>query len=88
MQRLIKQHSGQTRITLPSKTILFQPQVVAGVAEERQNMKSKQTLYYIKNGGDLPPLNEGDVVRVQSLDRSRKSWQNARVHKKVWVRSY
>ena len=63
------------------------PKIVDDVPGKLFKRKQLQAKYYNISAKELPPLNNGEVVRVKPTDRSGR-WYKARVEKQVDVRSY
>ena len=53
----------------------------------KQNQE-RQSWYYNKKSKDLPPLAEGDVVRMRPYKIGDKSWQKGVVLRRLYERSY
>ena len=75
--------------TYASNKKLLQPQsinpvTVHGCLEQRKLIQSK---YYDVSAKDLPPLKNGDTVRIK-LQNKRKMWQKTRVENQTNFRSY
>ena len=77
----------QTRTLIPTTTELLKPKIVEDVRGKLFKRKQLQAKYYNISAKELPPLNNGEVVRVKPTDRSGR-WYKARVEKQVDVRSY
>ena len=78
----------RTRTLLPSTANLLKPKVVE-VITKKESIRSKRQKYYNGHTKELPPLRNGDVVRV-ALDPNGKDkkWTKAEVKKEVSPRSY
>ena len=81
----------QTRTALPVK----QDKLLANSATDSEEIKEllkrrqeTQKKYYDQHATELPPLQPGEVVRVQPTDQGAHSWKKARVEKCVAQRSY
>ena len=66
---------------------MLQPQLAPDVGDKLQERQLKQALYYNRGAKVLQPLQEGDVVRLQPLNRQSK-WFKAQVDQHVDIRSY
>ena len=84
-QRLM---SRRTRTLLPARETLLKPKLAESVQEERNKIKRKQALCYNRNAKDLPPLERGDIVRLEPLRNAKEQWKKATVQEEVNVRSY
>ena len=83
-QRLMNR---RTRTLLPTTATLLEPRVV-GEQERMKQRVQKQADYYNKSAKDLPPLEEGDTVRMQPLVQGKKGWEKAIVSRRLDQRSY
>ena len=77
----------RTRTLIPTTSELLKPKIVEDVPLKLFKRKQLQAKYYNISAKELPPLNNGEVVRVKPTDRSGR-WYKARVEKQVDVRSY
>ena len=77
----------RTRTLIPTTSELLKPKIVEDVSRKLFKRKQLQAKYYNISAKELPPLNNGEVVRVKPTDRSAR-WYKARVEKQVDVRSY
>ena len=77
----------RTRTLIPTTSELLKPKIVEDVPGKLFKRKQLQAKYYNISAKELPPLNNGEVVRVKPTDRSGR-WYKARVEKQVDVRSY
>lgn len=80
----------RTKTGLPMTAALLKPQQVNAEGVKKQIMTRQQTQahYYNKKARDLPPLSEGDVVRMRPFTLNKKTWQQATVSKRLDERSY
>ena len=79
--------SRRTRTLIPTTSELLKPKIVEDVQGKLVKRKQLQTKYYNISAKELPPLSQGDIVRVKPTDRSGR-WFKARVERQVDVRSY
>ena len=77
----------RTRTLIPTSSELLKPKIVEYVPGKLFNRKQLQAKYYNISAKELPPLNNGEVVRAKPTDKSSR-WYKARVEKQVDVRSY
>ena len=66
---------------------LLKPKIVEDLPGKIFERKQLQAKYYDISAKELPPLSNGEVVRVKPTDKSGQ-WYKARVKKQVHVRSY
>ena len=59
-----------------------------GHQQANQNAQQKQKHYYNRKARHLPPLQEGDVVRMRPFTLNGKTWDKAMVAKRLDERSY
>ena len=79
----------RTRTLLPTTSYLLKPKVQEDVKEKLLKQKSKQAKYYNQNTKGLPPLQTGEVVRVDPKPGDREGkWFKARVEDQVDIQSY
>ena len=83
-QRLMNRRA---RTLLPTSAALLQPKIINDSAKMKQKIQ-KQAEQFNKTAKDLPPLDEGDVVRMKPLIQGKKNWQKAIVTKRLDERSY
>ena len=83
-QRLMNR---RTRTLLPTSAALLHPKIINDSAKMKQKIQ-KQAEQFNKTAKDLPPLDEGDVVRMKPLIQGKKNWQKAIVTKRLDERSY
>ena len=50
--------------------------------------QTRQAKYYDRTAKDLPPLDEGDTVRMKPFSKSSKIWKKAMVTQRLDERSY
>ena len=62
-------YSRRCRTLLPITAQLLQPAVVSNAREGLKVNKAKQVKQYNKQARDLPPLNVGDNIRMQTMKR-------------------
>ena len=86
-QRLL---GRRTKTQLPTTAELLKPQGVNtdDVKTRTQTRQQRQAHYYDKQARDLPPLEEGDVVRMRPFTLNGKTWEKASVSKRLDERSY
>ena len=77
----------RTRTLIPTTSELLKPKIVEDVPGKLLKRKQLQAKYYNISAKELPPLSNGEVVRVKPTDRSGR-WYKARVEQQVDVRSY
>ena len=75
---------------LPTTTELLKPQSIQAETVKRQtrNKQLRQAKYYNRGTRDLPPLEEGDIVRMRPFRLGQKAWDKATVTKRYDERSY
>lgn len=81
----------RTRTQLPTVEQLLEPRTAATEATRQQILrrKEKQAYYYNQHTKELPPLKEGEVVRVAPRPGyKRDKWIKGQVDSQVDVRSY
>ena len=81
--------SHRTRTQLPTAEPLLKPETPAHEPTRQQILrrKEKQANYYNQHTKELPPLANGDIVRIEP-DNNRTKWTKAQVEAQVDVRSY
>ena len=86
-QRLL---GRRTKTELPTNAELLKPQGVNtdDVKMRIKTRQQRQARYYDKKARDLPPLEEGDVVRMRLFALNGKTWEKASVSKTLDERSY
>ena len=86
-QRLLNR---RTRTLLPATKQLLQPRVVFPDAEikDLKKRQQQQAKYYNRSAKDLPPLEEGDTVRMKPFQLGKKTWKKATVVERLDERSY
>ena len=86
-QRLLNR---RTRTLLPMTKQLLQPRVIFPEAEikDLKRRQQQQAKYYNKTAKDLPPLEEGDTVRMKPFQLGKKTWKKATVTERLDERSY
>jgi len=82
-----KLHSRRTRTQLPTSSKLLKPKVASGVVDEITHRKHKTKQQYDRTAKELPPLVDGQTVRIQPV-KHKGQWEKATVIKKVSARSY
>ena len=63
----------RTRTLIPTTSELLKPKIVEDVPWKLFKRKQLQAKYYNISAKELPPLNNGEVVRVKPTDRSGTS---------------
>ena len=76
----------RTRILIPTTSELLKPKIVEDVPGKLFKRKQLQAKYYNISAKELPPLNNGEVVRVKPTDISCR-WYKAREETQVDVRT-
>ena len=86
-QRLL---GRRCRTLLPTTKGLLKPQTVPTeeVKKKTQASQARQANYYNQGAKDLPPVEEGDVVRMRPFRLGQKAWEKAIVVKRYDERSY
>ena len=86
-QRLL---GRRTKTQLPTTAELLKPQGVNtdDVKTRIKTRQQRQAHYYDRKARDLPPLEEGDVVRMRPFALNGKTWEKASVSKRLDERSY
>jgi len=86
-QRLMNR---RTRTLLPMTKQLLQPRVVFPEKDVKdlKRRQEQQARYYNRNAKDLPPLEEGDSVRMKPFQLGKKTWKKATVSERLDERSY
>ena len=80
----------RTRTLLPTAASLLEPRHV-DIKSERSKLKTrqdKQATYYNRSAKDLPPLCEGDVVRMKPFKLGEKKWNKGVIQHRLDERSY
>jgi transposase InsO family protein len=79
----------RTRTLMPTASALLMPKVPHDVRDKLLQRKERQTKYYDRNVKELPPLKQGDRVRIspKPSDRTGK-WIKAEVEDQVDIRPY
>ena len=83
-QRLM---SRRTRTVVPTASALLQPQQNQDQKEKLEAKKAKAAERFTGRR-TLRPLNVGDCVRIQPIDRTNQAWKKAVVRSSVTPRSY
>ena len=75
---------------LPTTSELLKPQSVYTEEAKKQTRRrqERQAHYYNQGAKDLPPLEEGDQVRMRPFKLGQKAWEKATVTKRYDERSY
>ena len=86
-QRLL---GRRCKTLLPATAELLKPCTVHDktVIKETRKKQEKQAQYYNRGARDLPPLEEGDTVRMRPFRLGQKGWETATVIKRHDERSY
>ena len=86
-QRLMNR---RTRTLLPTTKTLLQPSVPQSERDVQQlnRRQFQQCKYYNQHARDLPPLKEGDVVRIKPFRLGSKEWKKGTITSKLDERSY
>ena len=58
------------------------------VTQLKLRLRQQQARYYNRGARDLPPLEEGDSVRIKPWKLGKKEWQPGSVRKRLDERSY
>lgn len=82
-----KLHSRRTRTQLPTSSKLLKPTIAKGVVDEITRRKQRIKQYYDRTAKELPPLLDGQTVRIQPV-KHKGQWEKATVVKKISARSY
>ena len=80
----------RTRTLLPTAASLLEPRHV-DIKSERSKLRicqDKQAIYYNRSAKDLPPLCEGDVVRMKPFKLGEKKWNKGVIQHRLDERSY
>ena len=79
-----------TKTQLPITAELLKPQHVNtdDINNRIKTHQQKQANYYNRKARDLPPLQEGDVVRTRPFTMNGKTWDKATVAKRLDERSH
>jgi len=80
----------RTRTLIPTTESLLKPNFIDGKAA-KTDIKRKQLLqqkYFNRKAKDLPPLQEGDQVRLKPFVKSKGEWARGTVVRKLDERSY
>lgn len=88
VQRLMNR---RTKTLLPTKGSLLKPCIENGdsVTKRLKGAKDRQAHYYNQGAKELPPLNQGDTVRLSpSPGFGKDAWTKGVVNKQVNIRSY
>ena len=81
-----KFHLCRTGTLLPTTDLLLNLEVASNIPEHIQLCRQRAKSYYDKEARPLPPLEIGETVRMQPLDKSG-SWKKGSVVKKVRSRT-
>ncbi|KAK2564109.1 hypothetical protein P5673_012335 [Acropora cervicornis] len=86
-QRLMNR---RTRTLLPTMKTLLQPRAPQSERDVQQlnRRQFQQCKYYNQHARDLPPLKEGDVVRMKPFHLGSKEWKKGTIASKLDERSY
>lgn len=76
----------RTRTSIPTAPSLLQPEIPHGARDKMLKRKEIQTKFYNRNTKELPQLQPGDKVHVQTDNKSK--WYKAKVQEQVDIRSY
>lgn len=82
--------SRRTRTLLPMSSNLLRPSQndSRNVKKQLAEKQTKQAEYFNKHAHDLPPLQEGDIVRISPYKGCNREWEKGTVHRRVDNRSY
>jgi len=80
----------RTRTLLPTTSTLLESRRLdlTHVREKQKDVQKRQARYYNSNAQDLPPLSEGDTVRMKKFVLGQKDWKKGVVVERLDVRSY
>lgn len=79
----------RTRTLIPTASALLTPKVPQDIRTKLLYRKAVQTKYYDRNAKELPPLKQGDQVRISPKPNDRTGkWTKAEVQEQVDIRSY
>ena len=80
----------RTRTLLPTTKSLLKPEVVSAreTQAELKQRQETQARNYNRSARDLPPLEEGEVVRMKPFQLGEKRWKKGIVATKLDERSY
>ncbi|XP_068742197.1 uncharacterized protein [Montipora capricornis] len=88
-QRLMNR---RTRTLLPTTSTLLEPRSLSTNQErEREKLKDvkkMQARYYNAHAKDVPPLQEGNTVRLKPFQLGQKEWKKGAVVERLDERSY
>ncbi len=77
----------RTKTQLPTTASLLQPRTVYN-HQQKLRPKAKQKKYFDRNAKDLPPLEEGDVVRMKPFQKGQHRWNEGIITRRLDERSY
>ena len=82
--------SRRTKSLLPMSAELLKPKMAdEGVTRLKLHLRQQQQARYYNSGArDLPPLEEGDSVKIKPWKLGGKEWQLGSVRKRLDERSY
>ena len=79
----------RTRTLLPTSETLLKPKLNLEMEKEKlQWSQRRQKEQYDRHAKDLPPLEEGDAVRMKPFTLGNKKWNRATVTRRLDNRSY
>lgn len=80
----------RTRTLLPTTKSLLEPRnpLNPHEMEQLQLNQKRQAKYYNRTAHDLPPLKEGDTVRMKPFILGQHTWKKAEVTRRLDERSY
>ena len=86
-QRLMNR---RTRTLLPTTSTLLEPRSLSTNQEREKlkDVKKMQAKHYNAHAKDLPPLHEGDTVRLKPFQLGQKEWKKGAVVERLDERSY
>ncbi|XP_068749296.1 uncharacterized protein [Montipora capricornis] len=86
-QRLMNR---RTRTLLPTTSTLLEPRSLSTKQEREKlkDVKKMQARYYNAHAKGLPPLHEGDTVRLKPFQLGQKEWKKGAVVERLDERSY
>ena len=86
-QRLM---SRRTKTLLPTTSSLLEPKVIdtKHTMRDIHRGQQKQAEYYNTRAKDLPPLEEGEAVRLKPFRLGKKDWDKGKIVKRLDERSY
>jgi len=80
----------RTRTLLPTTSTLLEPRSLSTnqEIEKLKDVQKREARYYNAHAKDLPPLHEGDTVRLKPFPLGQKEWKKGVVVERLDKRSY